>query len=520
MKKQFYFNFLLIAGCVLLFGFAIVYGEMISKPDPPPMETHITDNKTVTSSQIESEGSDLGEDILESALEMNTQGSDKHSKTFKSGHVTQRELHDYFTETDNGFVIQLPSYTNIPTPTIAAGKLLVSGGFGSVEFYSFDSQNGELSWAIGLDDDGPSSAVVEDDIVVFNTESCTIFAVSLSTGEMLWSYWLGDPLMSTPTISNGKVFTAYPASVNWDASNQNRPLKGTHGLICIELATGNILWQKWIDGDVMSAPIAKDDELFVTTFPGTFFKFKQEDGALLTARKSRATSAPVIFDDQILMSRRSDSQEGSVEESISRINIKGEKITKNLARKSAPYLDKTVQEMAEYKEMATDYDAGNGFAAGAPDGSGWYEASENIGQSNVSSLQAFQGSRVLHFEGRVFSTMGDEIVSSTAESGEICWEKKLDGELEKQGGFMGTPPILAGNKILVATLAGDIVLYDPVSGKELNRYITGEPIRSQPVVDNGWIYAGTQTGKIVAINTNDEAITGWPMWGGNSAHTN
>ena len=116
--------------------------------------------------------------------------------------------------------------------------------------------------------------------------------------------------------------------------------------------------------------------------------------------------------------------------------------------------------------------------------------------------------------------MGDEIVSSTAESGEICWEKKLDGELEKQGGFMGTPPILAGNKILVATLAGDIVLYDPVSGKELNRYITGEPIRSQPVVDNGWIYAGTQTGKIVAINTNDEAITGWPMWGGNSAHTN
>ena len=270
----------------------------------------------------------------------------------------------------------------------------------------------------------------------------------------------------------------------------------------------------------MSAPIAKGDELFVTTFPGTLFKFKQEDGMLLTARKSRATSAPVIFDDQILMSRRTDNEDGVVEESISVINIKEEKIMKNLARKFAPYLDKAIQDQAEYKEISADYDAGNGFGAGAPLASGWYEASENIGQSNVSSLQAFQGSRVLYFEGRVFSTMGDEIISSTVKSGEICWENNLPGDIEKQGGFIGTPPILAGNKIMVATLNGDIILYDPETGNELEKFVTGEPIRSQPVVDNGWIYAGTQTGKVIAINTNDPAITGWPMWGGNSAHTN
>ena len=194
MKNQGYLNFLLVAGCILFFGFAIVYGEMLSKPDPPPIEKSIPDNK-ITPGQIGPEGDDLGEDVLVKAREMNEEGSLKHAKTFKSGHVTPTDLINYITHTENGFVIQLPSYTNVPTPTIAEGKLLVSGGFGSVDFYSFDSQDGELNWAIELADDGPSSAVVEDDIVVFNTESCTIFAVSLKTGEMLWSYWLGDPLM-------------------------------------------------------------------------------------------------------------------------------------------------------------------------------------------------------------------------------------------------------------------------------------------------------------------------------------
>jgi hypothetical protein len=56
-----------------------------------------------------------------------------------------------------------------------------------------------------------------------------------------------------------------------------------------------------------------------------------------------------------------------------------------------------------------NYDAGNGFAGGAPANSGWQQASYNIGQSNVSSLQAFQGSRVLHHQGRNFATMGDTL---------------------------------------------------------------------------------------------------------------
>jgi hypothetical protein len=56
-----------------------------------------------------------------------------------------------------------------------------------------------------------TAAACQEGVIIFNTESCTIFALDAGTGKQLWSLWLGDPLTNTPTIANGKVFTAYPA---------------------------------------------------------------------------------------------------------------------------------------------------------------------------------------------------------------------------------------------------------------------------------------------------------------------
>ena len=127
---------------------------------------------------------------------------------FRPGHVNSRQIEDYLEKSDGGFAIQLPRGSLTPSPTVYQDLLLVSGGFGSKEFYAFDALTGQVKWALDLDDDGPSSAVVEEDIAVFNTESCTIVACDVLTGELLWSHYLGDPLMSTPSIAGGLVFTA------------------------------------------------------------------------------------------------------------------------------------------------------------------------------------------------------------------------------------------------------------------------------------------------------------------------
>jgi outer membrane protein assembly factor BamB len=142
-----------------------------------------------------------------------------------------------------------------------------------------------------------------------------------------------------------------------------------------------------------------------------------------------------------------------------------------------------------------------------------------VGAGNVSSMQGFQGSRILKLRDRSVNTMGDEVIATDSETGKTLWSYKLDGDTHKSGGFLGTAPLAAGNSVLVGTLGGEIVRIDPKSGKATTRYAVGAPVRSQPVVSDGWIYVGTDDGKLVAIDTKDKSITGWPTWGGNAQRT-
>ena len=467
------------------------------------------------------------------------------SETFRPGHVSPREITQFLEETENGFTITLPKRSLTPSPTIYKGILYVSGGFGSKEFYAFDAQTGKVLWGMDLDDDGPSSAVVENDIVVFNTESCTIFALNYQTGEHLWSYFLGDPLMSTPSIKDGIVYTAYPAGrgniglppakniyspslPNQSSQTVSPPkpepsttdLQGTHVLIAMELESGNILWQKWIDGDIMSSPIVVDEELYCTTFPGTLYKLHAKTGEFLSAKASRATSAPTIVEDGLYLTQRSDTDRENVQESIGIYSRQTAGRSRGYYKKAAPYLDEKVQNESSLKELAVAYDAGNGFSGGAPSSAGAAKASANIGQSNVSSLQSYHGSRILHHEGRNYATMGDELVCSDPEEGDVIWKKKLEGDLNSSGGFLGTPPLIVNGKLIMATLEGNIIIYDADEGEKLEEYKTGESIRFQPVVYQGNIYVSTTSGKVICIKTKDSSIDGWPTWGANNAHTN
>lgn len=469
---------------------------------------------------------DEGVDVLKQVLEMNGSSLPKPPDHFKAGHVTFTEAATTLTKTANGFSIKLPSSTNVPTPTVHEGKVYVSGGFGSKEYFSFDAKTGDRQWAVSLDDDGPSSAVIEDGTIVYNTESCTIFACDEKTGKYKWSHWLGDPLMCMPAVANGKVFTSYPCYSNSGFNEEIKEngktiytMRSSHVLAAFDLKNGNILWQKWIDGDVMSAPVADGDHVYITTFPGTVYKFDQKKGEILSARYIRGTSAPIIKDGAMIVSRRSDDGSKAME-SIAQLNEKEMSVTRQYANKNADYLSKNVQQKSQLKSISMEHDAGNGFSGGAPATSGAYIAENNIGQSNVSSLQSFQGSRILSFKGLNYNTMGDEVVCTDSKDGKLMWSSKLDGDMHAVGGFLGTPPLAVGGKIIIATYTGEIQVMDSQSGKVETRYATGENIRYQPVVQDGWIYVTTTNGKLIAINTERPELTGWPMWGGNAAHTN
>jgi len=391
---------------------------------------------------------------------------------------------------------------------------------------------------VDLDDDGPTSAVCEDDISIFNTESCTIFALDARTGKHLWSYFLGDPLTSTPTIANGRVFTSYPAMGGGGPGlNQQKgkivppkadpmPAKqrpsASHVLACLELKTGKILWQRWIDSDVMSAPVAVDDEIYATSFAGTVYKFKQSDGTILSAQRSRATCAPVVVGKNVYWTQRADKgKDEKCAEEIAGLNRASGELNFSAAKREAIYLDGKVQDKSTQKMLGAKLDSLNGFAGGiAPAAANPQAGYYNVGQGNVSTMQAFQGSRILNFKDANFNCMGDELINTDPKDGKLRWKVKLKGDLSKQGGHLAAPPATAGGQLFVATVEGEVLQLDPDKGGVNKTYKVGSPIRSQPAIQGGRIYVGTQDGKVVCINTGDSRFTGWYTWGANMAHTN
>ena len=459
-------------------------------------------------------------DMLATVKEWNSDKFAAPPSSFRQGTVSPRELDEKaITTTKDGFVIQLPSGAPIPTPTVYKDKLYASGGFHSKEYYCFDARTGKKVWGVNLDDDGPTSAACQDGVILFNTESCTIFALEAETGKQLWSQFLGDPLTNTPTVCNGKVFTAYPALAAAQANGgKGAPPGCSHALAAFDLKTGKILWQRWIDSDVMSAPVAVDKELYVTSFAGIVYKLNQEDGTVLSAVKSRATSAPVVVGDKVYLTRRADNGKDDPREAVAgddrdlKEQVAG-------ATKPAPYLNKDVQDRAKLKTSATSLDAGNGFAGGAPAAANPTAAYANVGQSNVSSMQAFQGSRILNYRDNNFNSMGDEVVCTDPATGKRRWAVKLAGDLEKEGGFLASPPAAAGGQLFLTTLKGEVLRLDPADGKVTARYAVDCPVRYQPAVEGGRIYVGTESGKVVCIDAGDAKYTGWPCWGGNAAHT-
>jgi outer membrane protein assembly factor BamB len=165
-------------------------------------------------------------------------------------------------------------------------------------------------------------------------------------------------------------------------------------------------------------------------------------------------------------------------------------------------------------------DAGNGFGGGiAPAAANTTASLGNVGQDNVSTMQAFQGSRMAYMAGNTFNCMGDELVCTEAGTGNIRWRFKLEGDLKKEGGFLGSPPATAGGRIFLATLKGEVLQSDPATGAIEKKYAVGSPVRSQPVIEGGRIYVGTQDGRIVCFDTGDSKFTGWNHWGCNAART-
>lgn len=460
-------------------------------------------------------------------------------------------------QTLKGWVVEIPGHRPIATPTYWEGKLYVGGGYGSHEFYCFDAETGALIWQVKTKDDGPTAAVVENGLVAFNTESCTVMVLDALTGKVIWEEWLGDPLMSQPAINNGRLYIAYPSDgrpsnhayeqqssavnqVHQQYANSPISLKpfakkpaqqveigmsqakgGGHVMLCADLKTGKHIWTQDITGDVQSAPVVNEDKLYFTCFDGTAFCLNGTDGKVIWQKAAQGTSAPLVSKGDVILSLKNREGGKDLEGVQVMSTTSGESKHKDLlAKRPATYLSSLgsggIPSLSASFQASMDSSVGFSSAPAAAEMS---QASNLLGVKTVVGAWAHQGSRSTLSKGQIMNAQGRYLNQINSKSGSMNWQAQARGKMVTDDVQVFSPPAVGKDKNLyLASQAGHLLSVRQSDGGINFMFSTGQPVSFQPALAKGNMYVGTTNGKLMCLNTGDADADGWYAWGGNAQH--
>jgi Ca-activated chloride channel homolog len=429
----------------------------------------------------------------------------------------------------SGWVVRLPGDRPIATPAYANGRLFVGGGYGSHEFYAFDAATGAMVWQMKTSDDGPTAAVVQDNYVAFNTESCTLIVTDARTGKVVWEEWLGDPLMSQPAISKGRVYMAYPAGQR--GGNRRVPVKpktskrvkveeaGSHRLLCADLKTGEHLWDRGISGDVISAPVISDGKVYFTTFDGTSYSLDANNGRTVWTKQNASTSAPVVVAGEVVVSQKEERNQQAYE-GLKVLDAKAgsDKDKRLLTREKAAYLSEdSGGGVALNQQAQTALDSSVGFGT-APAAAELSKANKHLGVRTVVGGWAYQGSRAAYSKGRFLNAQGKYLNSVNAGDGAMAWRAEVSGAGVSENAHVFSPPALGDEFMYLSSSLGHLLSVRQSDGNTGFAYLFGQPMVFQPALAEGNVYVGTSNGLLICLKTGSADADGWYAWGGNAEH--
>ncbi|MBK8251539.1 MAG: PQQ-binding-like beta-propeller repeat protein [Polyangiaceae bacterium] len=228
-------------------------------------------------------------------------------------------------------------------------------------------------------------------------------------------------------------------------------------IAAFDLHTGKPLWQRWIDDEVVSTPVAHKGSVYLGTRLGTLYQFGAENGEVISAKKSMITSPPVVTARGILFNH-------------------------------------------EATPAPNDY-----IVSSAP-------IFPELEVTRLRQQRIEPKPRPLVSEDRFIEVDNGVVRATNLSSGDPLWHVRMDDDKPAN---INAPLLRAGSSVLLATAQGNILRIDPDSGQVISVFqLEGGGLSSQPIAVDGWIYAGTHAGTIVAYDTGDGSLTGWEMLGG------
>lgn len=294
----------------------------------------------------------------------------------------------------------------------------------------------------GSDKEGVGGGIAYSDDTIFVSSGLgKMVALNAQTGELIWARQTRVPLNSVPTVDNGRVFVI---------SDDNE-------LFALDASSGDVLWS---------------------------YQGITETASMLTA------PATAVVDDVVVAPFSS-----------------GELIALRVQNGGVLWQD-SLSSTARLTPLASLNDISGGPAIA----DGYVIATAQSGVMTAFDLRT--GQRVWSVPAGSLSIplIAGDVVFSVTTTGQVTALSKLDGTvlwIEQLENFRNlkkrkkrtvwTGPLLAGNRLMVASSAGDVVLLDPRSGSILKEMKVSSGVFVPPVIANETVYILTDAAKLVAL---------------------
>lgn len=259
-------------------------------------------------------------------------------------------------------------------------------------------------------------------------------------------------------------------------------------VVALDPASGKKLWEKYLGSPIRTSPTAHGERVFVITKDGQAYCLSGSDGAELWNFRGMPERASIL-------SNASPAVDGEIAvfpfatgDVVALRISNGQPVwSESLAR------TRTASSLASMSDAARPaIDGGIVFAVGHAGRivATAQKTGERLWSLTVPSIQApwIAGESVF-----VVDTSG-QLMAITRRDGKIQWTTKLTGSSTWSG------PVLAGNRLWLASNKGHLVGVDAVTGKVETSQDLGQPVLIAPIVAGARMFVFTDKAKLIALN--------------------
>lgn len=331
----------------------------------------------------------------------------------------------------------------LSTPIASGGKVFTVDSYGKVT--AFNSENGDVLWHFNSKPPKEEAPIANGGLasdqhkIYVSTGFAQVIALDSEKGTEIWRQEVSAPIRSAPSVSNGRVFV-----VTIDNS-----------LFALSQKNGEILWQysgmTEYAGLLGGASPAVLNDLVVAPFSsGEVFGIKVESGRPL-------------WSEALTSLRRTDS--------VSAIStIKGD-----------PVIDRDMVFVIGHGNRMFGLDSKTG---------------EQKWEKSIGGLST----PLLHNDFIFVLSTDNQLLCLQRETGSIHWVEQLEKTLPKSKKLLSfSGPVLANGKLYLTNSAGNLVSFDPKTGKFIDSIHFRDEFQLPPIVADNRLYVLSESGKLYAL---------------------